>query len=179
MTIAGTSYRVAPQYSSTHGSWPSTHGLTHNRLALRAITRNEELYPEPEKFNPERFIGNMDSEAVQQVDAIFGFGRRVCPGKAFAEANVWLLMANIVATMNIEKSVDDMGQPITPNPEYIGSFVRCAYPNLASGISAFFSLSAHRFTDMSNRSRAGLLTGLRRLARPWNRPNYSTAERGR
>jgi cytochrome P450 len=106
-------------------------------LTTRAITRNEELYPEPERFNPERFIGKMESEAANQVDAIFGFGRRVCPGKAFAEANVWLLMANIVATMNIEKSVDEMGQPITPNPEYIGSYVRYEHPDLASGISAF------------------------------------------
>jgi len=107
-------------------------------LTFRAITRNEELYPEPEKFNPERFIGKMDSEAAHQVDATFGFGRRVCPGKAFAEANVWLLMANIVATMKIEKSVDEMGQPITPNPEYIGSFVRYASLHLSLGISVFF-----------------------------------------
>ena len=81
----------------------------------------------------------MDSEAAHQVDATFGFGRRVCPGKAFAEANVWLLMANIVATMNIEKSVDEMGQPITPSPEYIGSFVRCVSPRYSSGVSVFFS----------------------------------------
>jgi len=93
-----------------------------------AITRNEELYPQPEKFSPERFIGNMDSEAAHQVDAIYGFGRRVCPGKAFAEANVWLLMVNIVAMMNIEKSVDETGQPITPDPEYIGSYVRHVKP---------------------------------------------------
>jgi len=93
-----------------------------------AITRNEELYPEPERFNPERFRGKMDSEAALQVDSIFGFGRRVCPGKVFAEANVWLLMANIVAMMNIEKSVDEVGQPITPNAEYIGSYVRHVKP---------------------------------------------------
>ena len=122
-------------------------------MTPRAITRNEELYPEPERFDPERFIGRMDSEAARQVDAIFGFGRRVCPGKTFAEGNVWLLMVNIVATMNIEKPVDEMGQPITPNPEYIGSFVRCAYPRLVSGISVFFLMVQHS-TDMSNRSHA-------------------------
>ena len=77
----------------------------------------------------------MDSEVAHQVDSIFGFGRRVCPGKAFAEMNVWLLMANIVATMNIEKSIDEMGQPITPNPGYIGSYVRYPHLHLASGIS--------------------------------------------
>lgn len=97
----------------------------------------------------------MDSEAAHQVDAIFGFGRRVCPGKAFAEANVWLLMVNVVATMNIEKSVDEMGKQITPNPEYIGSFVRYSRPHLSSSISVFFlSLTVHRSADMSSRSHA-------------------------
>ena len=83
-------------------------------------------------------MGNMDSEAARQVDAIFGFGRRVCPGKVFAEANVWLLMANIVATMDIEKSVDELGQPIIPDSEYIGSYVRYAYLRPVSAISALF-----------------------------------------
>ena len=81
----------------------------------------------------------MDSEASRQVDAIFGFGRRVCPGKTFAEACVWLLMVNIVATMNIEKSVDEMGQPITPNPEYVGSYVRYERPHVTSGTSVTHS----------------------------------------
>ena len=101
-------------------------------MTLRAITRNEELYPDPNTFNPERFIGKMNSEAARRVDAVFGFGRRVCPGKAFAEANVWLLMANIVATMDIEKSVDEMGQPITPSTAYIGSLVRYVVPSSRS-----------------------------------------------
>lgn len=38
--------------------------------------RNEELYPEAHKFKPERFEGCLDGEAAQQVDAVFGFGRR-------------------------------------------------------------------------------------------------------
>ena len=107
-------------------------------MTLRAITRNEELYPDPDKFNPERFVGRMDSEAAHQVDAVFGFGRRVCPGKAFAEVNVWLLMANIVATMDIEKSTDEMGKPITPSTEYVGSFVRYAVLSPALAISVLF-----------------------------------------
>lgn len=114
---------------------------------------------------------------THQVDAIFGFGRRVCPGKAFAETNVWLLMANIVATMNIEKSVDEAGQPITPNPEYIGSFVRFARLCPALGIPVFFLLTVHRSTDTSSHSLAGCPTGLRRLVPSWNKPNCSTVER--
>lgn len=123
-------------------------------MTSRAITRNEELYPEPERFNPERFRGKMNSEAALQVDSIFGFGRRVCPGKVFAEANVWLLMANIVATMNIETAVDEVGQPITPNAEYIGSYVRYAYPYFAPGISVICRCCFTIFPDMSNRLHA-------------------------
>jgi hypothetical protein len=90
----------------------------------RAITRNEELYPEPERFIPERYWGKMDSDAAHQVDAVFGFGRRVCPGKIFAEANIFLIMSNIIATMDLTKAVDEAGVPITPPVEYTKSFIR-------------------------------------------------------
>ena len=132
MTIGDTSYQGDPRCFSTHGLSSFVYGPTQDSLTPRGITRNEELYPDPDKFNPERFMGRMDSEAAHQVDAIFGFGRRVCPGKAFAEANVWLLMANIVATMDIEKSIDEMGQPITPSTEYTGSLVRYVVPSSRS-----------------------------------------------
>jgi len=93
-------------------------------LPHRAITRNEELYPEPEQFMPERFLGKMDSEAARQVDAVFGFGRRVCPGKAFAESSIFLIMSNIIATMDLTKAVNEAGVPITPPVEYTKSFIR-------------------------------------------------------
>ena len=90
----------------------------------RAIMRNEEVYPEPEKFAPERFWGKMESEAAHQVDAAFGFGRRVCPGQAFAESNIFLIMSNVIATMDLVKAVDGAGVPITPPVEYTKSFIR-------------------------------------------------------
>jgi cytochrome P450 len=90
----------------------------------RAITRKEELYPEPEKFIPERFWGKMDSEAARQVDSVFGFGRRVCPGREFSESSIFLLISNIIATMDLTKEVDEAGVPITPPVEYTKSFIR-------------------------------------------------------
>lgn len=69
--------------------------------------------------------------------------------------NVWLLMANIVATMNIEKSADEVGELITPNPEYVGSYVRYACLPLASGTSViFYSPMITISPDMRNRLRA-------------------------
>ena len=90
----------------------------------RAITRNEEVYPEPEQFMPERFWGKMDSEAAHHASAVFGFGRRVCPGKAFAESSMFLLMSNIVATMDLTKALDEAGNPITPSVEFNKSAIR-------------------------------------------------------
>jgi len=97
--------------------------LSHPR-DYRAITRNEEVYPEPENFIPERFWGKMNSEAAHQVDAVFGFGRRVCPGQAFAESSVFLIMSNVIATMDLARAVDEAGVPITPSVEFTKSFIR-------------------------------------------------------
>ena len=112
----------SPSLSSAPTTLHSYLGI--ESLTHRAITRNEELYPKPEHFMPERFWGKMDSEAAHQVDAVFGFGRRVCPGKAFAESNIFLIMSNIIATMDLTKAVDEAGVPITPPVEYTKSFVR-------------------------------------------------------
>jgi cytochrome P450 len=73
---------------------------------------------------PERFWGKMDSEAARQVDSVFGFGRRVCPGRTFAESSIYLLISNIIATMDLSKATDETGAPITPSVEYTKSFIR-------------------------------------------------------
>lgn len=74
----------------------------------------------------------MDSEVARQVDALFGFGRRVCPGKGFAESSIFLIMSNIIATMNLTKAVDEAGVPITPPVEYTKSFIRLVSGGLSS-----------------------------------------------
>jgi len=91
-----------------------------------AIMRNDSVFPEPDKFIPERFLGRMNEEVAMQVDSIFGFGRRGCPGKWFAENNVWLLAGNIIAMFDIEKALDGSGNPITPPGDYTTGYVRHA-----------------------------------------------------
>jgi len=90
------------------------------------MTRNEAMYPSPDTFDPERFFGpeKMASEASQQVEAVFGFGRRVCPGRLFALENTWMFMTNMIATMDIGKAVDEKGKDIEVKAEYVGALVR-------------------------------------------------------
>lgn len=90
----------------------------------RAITRNEEVYPEPEVFNPDRFSHSSSQEAREHVEAVWGFGRRICPGRSFAEGNLWLCIANFIATMDIEKAVDEDGSVINPAVAFATGAIR-------------------------------------------------------
>jgi cytochrome P450 len=88
------------------------------------MARNEEVYPEPEVFNPDRFLHPSSQQAHEHVEAVWGFGRRACPGRVFAEASLWLCMANFIATMDIEKAVDGDGIPMTPAAAFMPGAIR-------------------------------------------------------
>ncbi|KAI0070605.1 cytochrome P450 [Panus rudis PR-1116 ss-1] len=63
-----------------------------------AISRSVD---KPEEFLPERFL-TIDPP-LDPSDYIFGFGRRVCPGKYFAESFIPIIMANILLYYNIRE----------------------------------------------------------------------------
>ena len=80
---------------------------------------DEERYPDPETFNPARFLtadGTVDP-SVPDPAQVFGFGRRICPGRHFAETALPLYIANILAAFAIEKPLDDLGNQVEPTRE--------------------------------------------------------------
>ncbi|KAI0351242.1 cytochrome P450 [Trametes cingulata] len=92
---------------------------------LWRMTQDPVLYPEPQKFRPERWA-EMDPHTAELANprkVVFGFGRRICPGKDFADAGLWLAMACIVSLFDIRKAVDCYGNEIIPPPEYHSGFV--------------------------------------------------------
>ncbi|KAL0569129.1 hypothetical protein V5O48_012842 [Marasmius crinis-equi] len=83
------------------------------RETLRAMSRNETVYPNPESFNPERFLKN-DGTCNDVDDAmfIFGAGRRICPGRHFASATLWMAISSVLAEFDIGKPTTVDGKDI-------------------------------------------------------------------
>ncbi|KZT39793.1 cytochrome P450 [Sistotremastrum suecicum HHB10207 ss-3] len=79
---------------------------------------------DPLRFSPRRFLkseGNRYSlrEDVRNPEQIaFGFGRRICPGRHFATAWMWITIATFLAVFEISPCLDDKGEAILPDLEY-------------------------------------------------------------
>ncbi|KAJ7484409.1 cytochrome P450 [Mycena latifolia] len=83
-----------------------------------AILHDEEIFPEPFKFRPDRYL--TDDRAGSTVAAAFGFGRRICPGMHIAENSVFIAIATMLCVFRISKAVDEHGKDIEPVVEYDG-----------------------------------------------------------
>ncbi|KAF8988340.1 cytochrome P450 [Cyathus striatus] len=80
--------------------------------------RDPKKYSSPEKFSPERFLStNGHSPDEDPRNYIFGFGRRICPGRHLGDATMWIAMASILAAFKVSPTMKD-GKPIIPNPKY-------------------------------------------------------------
>ncbi|KAJ7627128.1 cytochrome P450 [Roridomyces roridus] len=84
-----------------------------------AIMNDETMYPNPGIFDPERFLleGKLKRD-ILDPQLMFGFGRRICPGRHLAADSLWLTIVSILATFNITKAVGDDGKVIEPSYEF-------------------------------------------------------------
>ncbi|KAG6909522.1 hypothetical protein DXG01_017079 [Tephrocybe rancida] len=80
---------------------------------LWLFAHNPDIYPEPNAFNPDRFYKTEKPQLDPQT-FVYGFGRRACPGRELANANMFLFMSMMLSCFDIVKAVDDNGVEITP-----------------------------------------------------------------
>ncbi|KAH8782995.1 cytochrome P450 CYP621A2 [Diaporthe sp. PMI_573] len=81
----------------------------------RAMTHDERLYQDPERFEPERYIPAEEGGRAEPFPrGQFGFGRRVCVGQHLAEASMWIVIARLLASYDVTKALDEKGKEIEP-----------------------------------------------------------------
>ncbi|KAJ7065509.1 cytochrome P450 [Mycena amicta] len=90
-----------------------------------ALLHDNDIYPDHESFNPERFLinGKLNPDARDPDIAAFGFGRRICPGRHMATESLFISVASILATLNFKKCVDEHGKIIEPTYDYFPGLI--------------------------------------------------------
>ena len=77
---------------------------------LRAILHDPVTYPEPDEFKPERFL-NADGSLRDDptLISVFGYGKRICPGRHFVDASLFIFIASLLSVFNMERGKDGGG----------------------------------------------------------------------
>ncbi|PIL34529.1 cytochrome P450 [Ganoderma sinense ZZ0214-1] len=83
------------------------------------IMHDEAVYSDPLTFKPERFLPR-SAGGLGEPDcapAVFGYGRRICPGMHLAEASLWMYAARILAVLDIKPVRGEDGMEVPPREE--------------------------------------------------------------
>jgi cytochrome P450 len=89
----------------------------------RAVLHDPELYPDPETFNPGRFLDTPPPTSESEsglllhddgrrrrpppindpslIPLAFGAGKRICPGRHFADATLFILVSSVLAVFDV------------------------------------------------------------------------------
>lgn len=119
-----------------------------------AIMHDEQAYPNPTTFNPERWLkdGRLDESAQDPRVAIYGYGRRICPGRHFADASVFLEVAMALKCFRFEV-YEENGVAYPPTGEIITTLVstparfRCSIKPRSADVVALVDAAKRAFED--------------------------------
>ncbi|TBU24746.1 cytochrome P450 [Dichomitus squalens] len=126
--------------------------------ATWACMQDPGVFENPDEFRPERFIrdGQLDVTVRDPAAFIFGYGRRVCPGRYFAEAALFITVASALHVFDITPPLGGDGKPIKVEYEMTGGFnsypedVRCTIRPRSAAAEALirsYASEAHSATE--------------------------------
>ncbi|KAJ7140469.1 cytochrome P450 [Mycena filopes] len=94
-----------------------------------AITRDETLFPNASAFVPERYLEKVDPALARKRDPRrlrlrMASAADAAPALTWSNPPVWILIASVLATLDISKAKDASGNPIEPTVRYSNSVFR-------------------------------------------------------
>ncbi|EPQ52488.1 cytochrome P450 [Gloeophyllum trabeum ATCC 11539] len=93
---------------------------------LWKILHNPEVYPDPMRFTPERFTtgvkGGDLATAEEHLEAVYGLGRRICPGRFAAVSQLFITIATLLSVFDILPGADENGNKVTVEPDFTFSY---------------------------------------------------------
>ncbi|KAN0082828.1 Cytochrome P450 [Tylopilus felleus] len=84
-----------------------------------SMAHDESRYPNSHAFLPERFLKDDGSLTPNDIEHIvFGFGRRICVGRHFADTSLWMVITKVLALFKILRPLDEHGVEIPVEPKF-------------------------------------------------------------
>ncbi|KAH9013292.1 cytochrome P450 [Lactarius deliciosus] len=87
-----------------------------------AVLHDPELYPDPEAFNPDRFLnedGTFRDDPM--ISLAFGAGRRICPARHLVDVILFVVTASVLSVFNVTRAKDKDGNEIPVAVPPLGS----------------------------------------------------------
>ncbi|KAH9039825.1 cytochrome P450 [Lactarius pseudohatsudake] len=78
-----------------------------------AVLHDPELYPDPEAFNPDRFLnedGTFRDDPM--ISLAFGAGKRICPARHLVDGILFVVTASVLSVFNVMRAKDKDGNEI-------------------------------------------------------------------
>ncbi|KAI0056400.1 cytochrome P450 [Artomyces pyxidatus] len=89
-----------------------------------AMLHDPNIYPDPETFQPERFLTE-DGQCKDDpaLSALFGFGKRICPGRHLVDSNLFIFVASVLSVFTVGHAKDAQGNDIPVSAASTGALV--------------------------------------------------------
>ncbi|KAF9230941.1 cytochrome P450 [Melanogaster broomeanus] len=116
-----------------------------------SMTHNESKYPKPLEFIPERFLnpdGTLTSDDVLNI--AFGFGRRTCVGRHFADITLWSAMSMILTLFKLSVPKDEDGKEVSFEPQWMSGVTRHPHPFPCSIVPRIPGMDANKLEELIN-----------------------------
>lgn len=90
------------------------------------FAHDPQVYHDPDTFKPERFLPPF--QEPDPAGFVFGIGRRICPGRRFADSAFFLTAAKTLAAFDISRALDAKGLEIEPTVGVVPGGITKALP---------------------------------------------------